>query len=71
VEDQNPQKAMEFYNRSLALDPDYIQALINKAGLLMIQNNKKDAISYLNRVLKINPNEARAKSALIQLKKSQ
>jgi tetratricopeptide (TPR) repeat protein len=70
VEDQNPQKAMEFYNRSLALDPDYIQALINKAGLLMIQNNKKDAIAYLNRVLKINPNEARAKSVLVQLKKT-
>lgn len=71
VEDQNPQLAMEFYNRSLALDPDYIQALINKAGLLIVQNNKKDAITYLNRVLKINPNEARAKSALTQLKKTQ
>lgn len=71
VEDQNPQKAMELYNRSIALDPDYVQALINKAGLLMIQNNKSEAITYLNRVLKINPNEARAKSALLQLKKTQ
>ena len=46
LKDGDTQKAMELYNRALDLDPDYDQAILNKAGLLLY-NGKKEAAKIL------------------------
>ncbi len=54
------------YDFAIALDPDYEQALLNKASLLFQKNNKAAGLKFLNRILKINPENQQA-NALIEI----
>lgn len=47
--------ARQYYDQAIALDPDYEQAVINKAGLFMATGKKKEAVTLLKRFLKKNP----------------
>ncbi|HYV94929.1 MAG TPA: tetratricopeptide repeat protein [Chitinophagales bacterium] len=56
--------ANSLFNKALALDPDYEQALMNKAALFLSQQNIEGARKYLQRVLSINPQNEKAKIAI-------
>ncbi|MEM9822223.1 MAG: tetratricopeptide repeat protein, partial [Bacteroidota bacterium] len=56
--------AMNHYDRAIALDPDYEQALLNKSALLLQEGKKGEARQFLQRILKINPENAKAKQIL-------
>lgn len=60
-------EARRLYDRALALDPDYEQAIINKAGLLMIRSKRDDALHLLSRYLKRKPNSIKVKSVFDQI----
>jgi Tfp pilus assembly protein PilF len=60
-------KGEECIRRSLALDPDYDQALINMAQVYLLQNNLGKAKEELKKVLKKDPNNVKAKNALQKL----
>ncbi len=55
------------YNRALALDPDYAQAIINKAGLFMLQGKEKEAQLLLKRYLKQKPDDNTVTEMLRQI----
>jgi Flp pilus assembly protein TadD len=61
------QKANEYYNSAIALDPDYEPALLNKAGLYNYLKEYEKARQLLQRILKRNPNNQRVKELLVQL----
>lgn len=63
-------KAMYYYNQALALDPDYDQAVVNKAGLLMANNDRASAVKLLEGFLKFKPNSEKAKQTLLQVNAS-
>ena len=52
----------------MQLDPDYELALMNKASVLMYQNKKYEAKEILKHIIARNPNQEKAKQALMQLK---
>lgn len=59
--------ALRAYERALALDPDYQQALINKAAIMLIQQNTAAARRLLQQVVRLNPQNVQATSILTQL----
>ncbi len=59
-----PEKAIETYRLGLTLDPDYEPLLINMAGYYIAINNKNEARRYLVKILKKNPENKIAQSAL-------
>jgi tetratricopeptide (TPR) repeat protein len=61
-------KADKLYDKALALDPDYELALLNKAGLYIYKKQYKEALVYVNKVLKKNPAHQQAKQVQAQLK---
>ena len=61
-------KADSLYNRALALDPDYEQGLLNKAGLLVFREKKAAAKKVLLHLLERKPNHLQARYMLGQLK---
>ena len=63
----NLEQAMQFYNEALALDPDYENAILNKASLLIFNNEKKEGKKLLEQVLKINPQNEQVKRALEEI----
>ena len=63
----NLPKAEQLYNRAIALDPDYAQALINKAALLAYHKKKKEAWDILKRVLRKDPSNKQAREAIGRL----
>ena len=63
----NTVKGMELYNEAIALDPDYEQALVNKAALLIFQKKQEEGKKLLERVLEVNPENEQAKNGLLQL----
>lgn len=65
--ENNSVKAEALYDRAIALDPDYEQALLNKAGLMLSNKRKQEAIVLLKKIVKRNPNNEKAKMALSQL----
>jgi Tfp pilus assembly protein PilF len=48
----NANKADSLYTIALQLDPDNIQALLNKAGISLFKGNRKEAVWLLKEVLK-------------------
>ena len=58
------EKGEAMYNKAIALDPDYEQALLNKAAVLLFKAKKEAARKLLKRVLKINPQNQQALVAL-------
>ena len=63
----NFSSAMDLYNRAIALDPDYEQALVNKSALLINLNKKQEAILLMRKILKINPNNNLIKQAISEI----
>jgi tetratricopeptide (TPR) repeat protein len=61
------EKGMRLYDRAIALDPDYEQALLNKAALLIFSKRRSEAEKLLRRILKKNPENAQALKALQSL----
>ena len=62
--DHDIKKADECYDQALQLDPDNEQALLNKAGTLIYLHEKIESKKMLKRLLKINPNNEKAKSVM-------
>jgi len=61
-------KAEETYNKALKLDPDYELLLMNIAGLYIYKKQYNEALVILEKIIKKNPKNIRAKEALMQLK---
>lgn len=57
--------AENMLNKALALDPDNLQALLNKAAVKLEQQNKAEVIKLIYRIEKISPDNPQA----LQLKK--
>jgi Tfp pilus assembly protein PilF len=68
VQERNIKSAQALFDKALKLDPDYELALLNKANAYMLDYNKPMAIATIQRVLKINPGNLQAKTALQSLK---
>jgi tetratricopeptide (TPR) repeat protein len=64
----NAREAEQLYFKALYLDPDYEALLLNIAGLYAYKKDFKQAEMYLNKILKHNPNNTKAKQALSQIK---
>jgi Tfp pilus assembly protein PilF len=64
---RDPATALKLYDQALALDPDQVTGLLNKAALMMIQGNKDSAIKLLKHVIKKDPQNQKARMALMQL----
>jgi tetratricopeptide (TPR) repeat protein len=65
---ENLDLAISYFEKALQLDPDYELALMNKASVLMYQNKKYEAKEILKHIIARNPNQEKAKQALMQLK---
>lgn len=52
------------YDKAIALDPDYEQALLNKAAVRIASGDKQTAFDLLKRVLTLNPENLQAQQAL-------
>ncbi|RMG87930.1 MAG: tetratricopeptide repeat protein [Bacteroidetes bacterium] len=61
------EEAEKRYDEALALDPDYEQALINKAAILFLRKERGAARRLLRRALQINPQNEQARQALSAL----
>ena len=48
-------KALEFFNRAIAIDPDFDEAYFNKAGYLMLKKRFDEAIECYKQAFEINP----------------
>ena len=55
---------MQYYNYALKINPYHEKTLLNKAELLLLDKNKKDAFICLEKVLLINPNNKDAAKIL-------
>ena len=60
-------KAESFYDQAIALDPDYEQALLNKAAVRLLQKDREGARKLVERVLKINPQNRQALAIIGQI----
>jgi tetratricopeptide (TPR) repeat protein len=65
--EENIEPALSYFEKALLLDPDYELALMNKASVMMYQNKTKDAKDILKHIISKNPNQEKAKQALLQL----
>jgi len=52
----NFEKAISFYDRALELNPNHVNSLFKKGGVLLIQDTPDEAITLFDRVLEIDPN---------------
>lgn len=68
VRDRNTQKAEEFLNKALALDPDYEMAWLNKAAVYMTLGQLNNALKALEKVLSINPSNIQAREGIKRIK---
>ncbi len=55
------------YDRALALDPDAVQALLNKAAVRMLQYDKAGALQLVQRALRAAPAHPQARALMQQL----
>jgi tetratricopeptide (TPR) repeat protein len=62
-----PAEALRLYSLGLKYDPDYEPLLLNLAGYHAFMRDKKQAVFYLQKILKKNPGNQKAKSALQQI----
>jgi len=61
------QASKTYFNRALKLDPDYEPLLLNVAGYYASQKDYKAAVAILQRILKKNPNNEKARLGIQQL----
>jgi hypothetical protein len=66
--DSDTARARKLYDLSLKVDPDYEQAIINKAGLWMMQQQSPYAVHLLTRYLKRKPNSTKSRELLNRIK---
>lgn len=59
--------ALGYYNKALALDPDFEQALFNKAAVLNMMGKNTETRQILLKLLKLNPQNDMVRSLLQQL----
>jgi tetratricopeptide (TPR) repeat protein len=62
-----PAEALRLYSLALKYDPDYEPLLLNLAGYYAFMRDKTQAVYFLKRILKKNPGNQKAKSALQQI----
>ncbi|MEN0004616.1 MAG: tetratricopeptide repeat protein [Bacteroidota bacterium] len=55
------------YDQAIALDPDYEQALMNKAAIRLLYKDEPAARTLFDRILNLNPNNEQAKYMRAQL----
>jgi tetratricopeptide (TPR) repeat protein len=60
----NLPKALIYLDKAISINPDYEQALLNKAGTLLALNKNKEAKSLLLKMSKRFPNNPKVKVAL-------
>ena len=60
------QKAEHYYQKAIGIDPDYLEARANYAGMLLDIGNVDEAIRQINAVLTRDPNHAVALTMLAQ-----
>jgi tetratricopeptide (TPR) repeat protein len=65
-----PAEALRLYFIGEKLNPDNEALLLNLAGYFILKKDKKQAVVYLNKILKRNPGHQRAKSALKQVQEA-
>jgi tetratricopeptide (TPR) repeat protein len=65
--EKDVQSAIKMYDRALSLDPDNVQAFLNKAGAMLFLGREKEAKMYLKEVLKRDKSNEQAKRILSQL----
>ncbi|MBL7892084.1 MAG: tetratricopeptide repeat protein, partial [Bacteroidia bacterium] len=56
-----------YYNQALALDPDYEQAIMNKAGLYLSQKQTEKGKQLLQQFIKYHPKSAQVRALLSKL----
>ncbi len=61
------EQAYPYFDKALALDPDYELAMLNKVGYLVFKKEYATAKKWLNKILKKNPDNQKAKQMLGQL----
>jgi tetratricopeptide (TPR) repeat protein len=59
-------KSAEYYRKAIAIDPDYLEARANYAGMLLDTGNVDEAIRQINTVLTRQPKHAVALTMLAQ-----
>ena len=69
---QGQVKAAEaYYDQAIQLDPDYVQALLNKAAVRLLNKDYQRVRGLLNRVLKLEPSHPQAIAILQRLNTTQ
>jgi len=59
-QNNNVDEAISYFEKVLEIDPNHVDALSNRGGLLSIIGKYDEAISDLNKALEIEPNHVRA-----------
>ena len=59
--------AERYYDQAIALDPDYVQAMLNKAAVRLLNKDYEAVRELLNRVLRLEPEHPQALAILQQL----
>ncbi|HTX34494.1 MAG TPA: tetratricopeptide repeat protein [Bryobacteraceae bacterium] len=59
-------KSQQYYEKAIAIDPDYLEARADYAGMLLDTGSTDEAIRQINAVLTRNPNHAVALTMLAQ-----
>ena len=54
------QQALQYFDRSLEIDPNNVSALTNKGSILSLEGNNTGALQYFDRSLEIDPNNVSA-----------
>ncbi|MFM7078969.1 MAG: tetratricopeptide repeat protein [Bacteroidota bacterium] len=57
-------RARKLYDQAIGIDPDYEQAIVNKAGLWMVQGKKKEAAALLGNFIRRKPQSEQARQLL-------
>ncbi len=68
TKERNSELAEYFYDKALSLDPDNIQAFLNKAGLKLFLGKRNEAKKFLNEVMRRDYNNVQANNLLKNLK---
>jgi tetratricopeptide (TPR) repeat protein len=58
--------AESLFDKALALDPDYEQAMMNKVALFLALKKNTEAATWAEKVLKLNPQNEKARMVLRQ-----
>jgi hypothetical protein len=63
-------RARKLYENAIGIDPDYEQAIVNRAGLWMAQGRRKDALELLNKFVRRKPQSKQATDLINRIKSS-